>query len=131
MNAARSASGVLNSSRSTPSSWNSATVPWPRLQAATAIALRASRKLRSRLGGARAERGEPLHEGAASRHVAGNELFEADGLEAPIGLGDGAALDQPKGRDGGRVIERLELVVAKISGMPECDDAAVPLGPNA
>jgi hypothetical protein len=78
-----------------------------------------------------AECRRPLHQRAAIRDMAGHELFEAHRLEPPVGLGDRAPLDEPKGRDRGRVIERLELVVAKVSRLPQRDDRAVPFGAHA
>ena len=77
-----------------------------------------------------AEGRRPLEERLPIGHVAGRELLEADGLEAAVGLGAGPCLDEPEGRDGRRVVERLELVVAEILGPAERHDRPVPVGPG-
>ena len=71
------------------------------------------------------ERRRALHQGLPIGDMAGHELLQADRLEAAVGLGDGPGLDEPEGGDGGRVVERLELVVAQVRRPPDGDDRPV------
>src|SRR5205814_1827590 len=67
-----------------------------------------------------------LQEGLAIGEVTRDELLETYCLEATVGFGDRARLDEPQGRHRRRIVESLELVVAEVAGSPEGDDRPVP-----
>ena len=59
--------------------------------------------------------------------MTGDEFLEADGLEAAIGLGDGARLDLAEGRDGRGILDGLQAIRPEPGLVTRHEDRSVAL----